>query len=88
MDHQHVGENSEHLYLNETTIPATTQSSTTVPITTSVSHFNNMNNDVVSKIKNNNKDVENIALGFVSIIVLIFLLVIFNSIRNTTNGKN
>jgi hypothetical protein len=24
MDHQHVGENSEHSYLNETTTPATT----------------------------------------------------------------
>ena len=24
MDHQHVGENLEHLYLNETTTPATT----------------------------------------------------------------
>lgn len=72
------------------TVPATTRATTTVPATTTgtISHFNNMNNDVVSKIKNSNKDVENIALGFVSIIVLIFLLVIFNTIRNTnTNTK-
>jgi cell division protein FtsX len=41
-----------------------------------------MNNDVVSKIKNSNRDIENLALGFVTIIVLIFLLVIFNTIRN------
>lgn len=52
-----------------------------------ISHFNNMNNNIVDdvvidKIKNTNKDVENIAIGFVTIIILILLLVIFNTIRN------
>jgi hypothetical protein len=64
---------------NPTTTPAATTPS---PTTTSISNFNNMNNDVVSKIKNNNRDIENLALGFVTVIVLIFLLVIFNTIRN------
>ena len=74
-------------HLNSTYQHATTTTpATTTPATNTISHFNNMNNDVVSKIKNNNKDVENIALGFVSVIILIFLLVIFNTIR-TSNSK-
>ena len=40
----------------------------------------------LQKIKNNNKHIENTALGFVSVIIILFLLVIFNSIRN--NIKN
>jgi hypothetical protein len=66
-----------------TSSPTTTPAATTPsPTRTSISNFNNMNNDVVSKIKNNNRDVENLALGFVTIIILVFLLVIFNTIRN------
>ncbi len=39
-------------------------------------------NNVVDKIKNNNKKIENIAIGFITSIILIFLLVIYNNIRN------
>ena len=66
-----------------------TITTTTPPPTTtqaSISHFNNMNNDIINsidtKIKNNNKDVENIAVGFVTIIILLFLIAIFNSIKS------
>ena len=68
--------------------PSTTSQS---PSTTSISHFSNMNNNmnnknmVQEKIKNNNKDIENIALGFVTVIILLFLVVIFNSIRNSNS---
>jgi hypothetical protein len=69
-------------------LPSTTSQS---PSTTSISHFSNMNNNmnnknmVQEKIKNNNKDIENIALGFVTVIILLFLVVIFNSIRNSNS---
>ena len=43
---------------------------------------NNNENDLLKKLQKNNKDIENVATAFVSIIVLLFLLVIFNSIRN------
>jgi hypothetical protein len=64
----------------------------TNPSTTSISHFSNMNNinnnnTVQEKIKNNNKDIENIALGFVTVIILLFLLVIFNTIRNSKTNS-
>ena len=36
----------------------------------------------LNKIKNDNKQIENVALSFVTVIILVFLLVIFNSIRN------
>ena len=57
------------------------------PATTKqISGFTNMNSDENSEIINiitkKNKDIENVAITFVSIIVLLFLLVIFNSIRN------
>ena len=43
--------------------------------------FTNMNEDIfLKKIKNDNKNIENVALGFVTIIILVFLLVIFNSL--------
>ena len=41
----------------------------------------------LKKIKNDNKNIENVALGFVALIILVFLLVIFNSIRNNS-GKS
>ena len=42
-----------------------------------------MNEEIfLTKIKNDNKQIENVALGFVTILILVFLLVIFNSIRN------
>ena len=45
--------------------------------------FTNMNEEsFLTKIKNDNKQIENVALSFVTIIILVFLLVIFNSIRN------
>ena len=51
-----------------------------------ISHFSNMNSkgddDLIKKLSKNNKDIENVAIAFVSIIVLLFILVIFNSIRN------
>jgi hypothetical protein len=46
-------------------------------------NFTNMNEEnFLSKIKNDNKQIENVALSFVTIIILVFLLVIFNTIRN------
>jgi len=43
--------------------------------------FKNMNEEnFLNKIKNDNKNIENVALGFVTIIILVFLLVIFNSL--------
>jgi hypothetical protein len=45
--------------------------------------FTNMNEEIfLKKIKNDNKQIENVALSFVTILILLFLLVIFNSIRN------
>ena len=44
--------------------------------------FTNMNEDIfLNKIKNDNQNIENVALGFVTTIILIFLLAIFNSLR-------
>jgi hypothetical protein len=54
---------------------------------------NNIPNNSISedmflkKIKNDNQNIENVALGFVSLIILLFLLVIFNSIRNNLGKK-
>jgi hypothetical protein len=46
-------------------------------------NFTNMNEEIfLKKIKNDNKQIENVALSFVTILILVFLLVIFNSIRN------
>ena len=56
------------------------------PVTTKqISHFSNMNNDeseFIKKLTKKNKDIENVAIAFVTVIILLFLLVIFNSIRN------
>jgi len=67
-----------------------------------ISHFSNINdndndkektnntishNNVVDKIKNNNKKIENIAIGFITSIILIFLLVIYNNIRNNIRNN-
>ena len=47
-----------------------------------IESFTNMNEDIfLNKIKNDNKNIENVALGFVTTIILIFLLAIFNSLR-------
>ena len=54
--------------------------------------FGNMNSnneaDFIKKISKKNKDIENVAIAFVTIIVLLFLLVIFNSIRNKSGLAN
>ena len=73
-----------------TTIPATT--TTRNPTTTSVSGFANMDdnilgNSVIDKIKTTNQSVENIAIGFISILVLLFLAVIIHSIRTNYKSK-
>jgi hypothetical protein len=59
------------------------------PVTTKqISHFSNMNSnsnsesEFIKKITKKNKDIENVAIAFVTVIILLFLLVIFNSIRN------
>ena len=41
--------------------------------------------NVINKIKNNNKKIETIALGFITTIILIFLLVIFNTLIKIKN---
>ena len=65
-----------------------------IPTTTKqISHFSNMNSnsnsnnndneaEFIKKLGKNNKDIENVAIAFVTVIILLFLLVIFNSIRN------
>ena len=46
--------------------------------------FKNMNEEhFLNKIKNDNKNIENVAIGFITIIILVFLLVIFNSLSFT-----
>ena len=67
--------------------------STYVPIQ-QISPFSNMNSnsnneaEFIKKITKTNKDIENVAIAFVSVIVLLFLLVIFNSIRNKSGLVN
>jgi hypothetical protein len=57
-----------------------------------ISPFSNMNSnneaEFIKKISKKNKDIENVAIAFVSVIVLLFLLVIFNSIRNKSGLVN
>ena len=48
-------------------------------------HFNEQL--FLKKIKNDNKHIENTALGFISVIIILFLLVIFNTIRNNKGLK-
>jgi hypothetical protein len=59
---------------------------------TFISNMNANNNETtfLNKMKNDNKNIENVALGFVSVIIIVFLLVIYNSIRNnnTTTTKS
>ena len=38
--------------------------------------------ELIKNMKKNNENIENVAIAFVTIIILLFLLVIFNSIRN------
>jgi hypothetical protein len=75
--------NAQTTQANAQTTQANAQ--TTTPNVTQISAFSNMNNkenDLIQKITKNNKDIENVALGFVTVIILVFLLVIYNSIRN------
>ena len=63
---------------------------TTQPTNEEISHFSNSNDiphntphdNVINKIKINNKKIENIAIGFITSIILIFMLVIYNAFRN------
>jgi tRNA dimethylallyltransferase len=44
--------------------------------------FTNMNEELfLNKIKYENKNIENVALSLITIIILVFLLVMFNSIK-------
>ena len=44
--------------------------------------FTNMNEELfLKKIKYENKNIENVALSLITIIILVFLLVMFNSIK-------
>lgn len=59
-----------------------------------ISHFTNMktNNtkhetELIKKLTKNNNDIENVAITFVSVIILLFLLVIFNSIKHNKDKK-
>ena len=55
-------------------------------------HFTNSNTnsnstkiteaELITNMKKNNENIENVAIAFVTIIILLFLLVIFNAIRN------
>ena len=53
-------------------------------------HFTNSNSnstkiteaELITNMKKNNENIENVAIAFVTIIILLFLLVIFNAIRN------
>ena len=57
--------------------------------------FQNMNSNssslnqetFLNNLKKNNNDIENVAIGFVSIIIILFLLVIFNYIRSNKTSK-
>ena len=48
----------------------------------------NNENDFIKKLSKKNKDIENVAIAFVTVFVLLFLLVIFNSIRNKSSLVN
>lgn len=49
-------------------------------------HFSNSTNiteaELIKNMKKSNENIENVAIAFVTIIILLFLLVIFNAIRN------
>ena len=62
--------------------------STYEPIEQFTSFSNNNEAEFIKKISKKNKDIENVAIAFVTVIVLLFLLVIFNSIRNKSGLAN
>ena len=59
-----------------------------IPSTTKIESFTNSNStniteaELITNMKKNNENIENVAIAFVTIIILLFLLVIFNAIRN------
>jgi hypothetical protein len=58
------------------------------PSATKIEGFANSNStniteaELITNMKKNNENIENVAIAFVTIIILLFLLVIFNAIRN------
>ena len=58
------------------------------PSTTKIEGFTNSNStniteaELITNMKKSNENIENVAIAFVTIIILLFLLVIFNAIRN------
>ncbi len=75
------------------TIPSTTTPSTTMPTSKSTNKagFANIGSNsqvisteqtVVTKIKNDTKNVEKIAIGFITILILIFLIAVITYIKN------
>jgi cell division protein FtsX len=50
-------------------------------------NYANNEAEFIKKITKKNKDIENVAIAFVTVIILLFLLVIFNSIRNKSGLK-
>lgn len=81
----------QSLFLNKnettTTIPDMTLPPTTIK---STEKFTNMNSnstkiteaELLKNMKKNNENIENVAIGFVTIIIISFILVIFNTIKN------
>jgi len=80
-------------FATPTTAPTTAPTAAPTTAPTQISGFTNMKNSelnlqinnetaLMQKLTKSNKDIENVAIGFVSVIILLFLLVIFNSIRN------
>lgn len=70
----------------------TTSTSNNIPITTMKSKFSNLaaNSQIISpteqkvaaKIKNDTKNVEKIAIGFITILILIFLIAVITYVKN------
>ena len=82
---------------NTSTAPSTTPSTTSSTLTlTNKSGFANLgsNSQVISteqtvaaKIKNDTKNVEQIAIGFITILILIFLLAVITYIKNAKSSS-
>ena len=83
-----------------TTGAATTQAASTTQAAATTQKalfqgFQNMNSNsssiskenFLNNLKKNNNDIENVAIGFVSVIIILFLLVIFNYIRDNKGIK-
>lgn len=79
---------------SQTTTSTTTNTSTsTIPSITTKSRFSNLGNNsqiispteqkVVEKIKNDTKKIEKIAIGFITILILIFLIAVIIYAKNT-----